>query len=375
MTEAILLDLTGPRSHKLKMEAGKGSLSIGSKGAARKSDLLVAPDDVINWAVFDEMRTGSGYDWPRWVYYEGNDTSLFEWTRTRRTEDVTFRPLSDLEIDMRASMIGNLILEPGQHRLHVALPDGLRRLNIHGNPALLELSHPLDTDSLPSVNVEDEGDFVLSDLAGAGYLSSVRELGIRRKVFGDEGFDCASLVEFQNLRSLSLHGKMRNLEVLAELPLETLELRYVPDLTGLPELSTWRLSQFTAWNVERDRGKALQGWVKANASEGDFSVSQLRDKAWFIEEYGLPFGAWHPKSEKAASKAYRLAAKVLAKADDKAAAEEAITQFVAVINGLPGIETSEREDADVAVNLLATTRPDLIAREDAQVWFDAARDF
>ena len=207
----------------------------------------------------------------------------------------------------------------------------------------------------------------------------MKKISVRCAVLGNDAFDCRSLLQCEQLRSLALYGAMRHLEALAQLPLlEDLQLRYVSNLAGLPELSTWpKLRFFVAWNIDEKVGRTLrQSIMRRTASDGErFMVSQLRSQRWFVEEHGLPFGGWTAKNERTASRAFKAASKLLRDASDTDGAKAAITGFVDVINALSGIETSEREDAGAAVSLLAKLRPDLINTEQANKWFDATRDF
>jgi len=376
MPDTVTLSLTGSDSHKLVLAPGAGSLSVGPSGALRRPDLVVEPDQMINWHVFDAMRTGAGDNWPRYISYEGSNTSLFTWMRERKTEEVTFAPSSNLEIDASDANLGGLTLRPGRHRITMTLPRKLQRLAIMGNPNLVDLSLPIDG-QWPDMYLADDDSGTLTSAAGLPYLASVRSLGIRNTVLGAP-FDCRSLQALHHLTHIRLYGAMAHLHALAELQLNGLELRFISDLDGLPDLSVWpELSYFIAWNVEESVGKTLRKAVKQlpDSEDNFFSVSQLRSKQWFIEEHGLPFGAWSSKNEKAASKAYKAASKALKTAATKAEARTVIVGFVDVINGLAGIETSERDDAGDAVAMLAQISPALTTSEEALAWFDEARDF
>lgn len=374
--DTVRISLTNSDSHELVHIPGMGSLIVGPRGGARRPDLAVEPDQMINWHVFDAMRTGAGDNWPRYISYEGNDTSLFTWMRERETEEVTFSPSSNLDIDASDANLGGLTLKPGRHRIRMTLPRTLRRLSIIGNPKLVDLDLPVGG-KWPDMYLADDDSGILTSVAGLPYLASVRSLGIRNTVLGAP-FDCRSLQALHHLTHIRLYGAMAHLDALAELRLNGLELRFVSDLTGLPDLSVWpELSYFIAWNVEESVGKTLRKAVKQlpDSEDSFFGVSQLRSKQWFIEEHGLPFGGWTSKNEKIASKAFKAASKALKAAATKAEARNVIVGFVQTINGLAGIETSERDDTGDAVALLAEVNPALTTREEALAWFDEIRDF
>jgi hypothetical protein len=399
--DTLILDLTGPGSHRLERERGRGDIVIAPKDGRLPPDLVVAPDAQVDFRVFDRMRTPAGSLWPRWIAYEGNDASLFDWTRKRATEDVRFAPCRDMDLDLGDAKIARLALYPRAHRLRATLPRALRELHVAGDPSRVVFSRPrgargkLHVAGDPSrvvfsrprgaahelsVSFEGTPDFRLAALGDLPHLARAKidRLSVTCEVMGRQPFDCRSLVDCRDVRSLALRGGMRHLDALARLPLESLELRFVPDLGGLPDLSAWpRLGHVIAWNVEEAGGRALKKALAGRrAAPGRMlNVSQLRSRQWFVEEHGLPFAAWTAKKARAAGKAFKTAAALLRKARTKAAARAAITGFVEAINALPGSETTEREDAGSAVEILAAVRPDLVTAKEAAKWFDAARDF
>ena len=214
-------------------------------------------------------------------------------------------------------------------------------------------------------------------------MTAASALAIEHDVMG-EPFDCRSLAALSHLRHLRVHGPVGHLDALAEVPLESLELRFVPDLAGLPAFEVWpHLTRFIAWNVDERAGKALRSRARARAKvlaaegvdEPFFSVSKLRSPRWFREEHGLPFAAWPAKSAKTATRAYREASRALDAATDSADARAAVTHFVDRLNALPDVMTSEREDAARAIVFLAETHPTHLDVDVALAWFDAVRDF
>ena len=55
--------------------------------------------------------------------------------------------------------------------------------------------------------------------------------------------------------------------------------------------------------------------------------------------------------------------------------KDLLETLIAVINGLPNIETTEREDTYEAVSQLAEAAPFEIDEEKIQLWFNEAREF
>ena len=210
-------------------------------------------------------------------------------------------------------------------------------------------------------------------------LKNIRSLDLGGDVLG-QPIDCKSLSQFTSLTSLSLSGSLISLDFLKELKsLKSLGLRYVPNLDGFPQLNCWTdLKEFIGWNIEEVEGKRLRGELKKLMSEREMnysSVSQLRKKIWFTTEYGMPFSAWDAKNTKQAVKAYKEALKVIKKAKEKDEVKIAIEDFVKVINLLPDIETSEREDVAVAVSQLIQVSSLGIDESEGMKWFDFVRDF
>jgi hypothetical protein len=374
MDEILTLSLTGPGSHRLRREAGVGSLVVGPADGQQRPDLAVAPDAAIDWRVLDGMRTGAGNNWPRWITYEGRDTAIFDWMRVRETERLSLVARGALTLDASEAWLYSLTIQPGAHDVVLTLPRRLRGLEIIGDPAKVQFRVP-EGGAHPGLILAAPEGGRLTAIGDLPHLARTLSLGIRNAVLGD-GFDCRSLLPIAGLRHLSLHGAMAHLDALAGLPLERLDLRFVADLEGLPDLAAWPgLRHLIAWNVEEGGGKALRKALKARPLAEPSYVTHLRSRQWFVEEHGLPFGAWTSRNERAASKAFKVARKALLAAADKPAAEVAIRDFVGAINRLADIETGEREDAGQAVVLLAGVRPGLISREEALAWFDDARDF
>ncbi|HWS33057.1 MAG TPA: hypothetical protein VN408_09975 [Actinoplanes sp.] len=365
-----LISLTGPDSHRLTMAPGVGSCSLGGGDA----DLRVAPGDPIDWAVFDRFSTPAGSPWPRWISYQGDDTGWIGWSRHRPIEGFTWSPESAQAVDASRADIGRLGVRLGGEPVRLVLPPSLS-VSVNGD---LDLFTPVLAPGAecPSLGFGPSGKVcalpVMPALAGATSVSvSVQPLR--------QTFDCASLLQFPGLRSLQLSGGMTNLEALTALPaLDGLELRFVPAMTGLPSLAELpRLAYLIAWNVDDREGRRLRTEFRRDTREwrGYSSVSRLRSAAWFATEYRLPFAAWPAKSSRAAVRAFRAAEKAIGAATTEAAVEAAVRGFVAAINRLPGIETTEREDAGDAVALLTESTPPGDLRKAAEGWFDAARDF
>lgn len=379
--ERVRLSFTGPDSHVLTRRPGVGSLTVGPRGGREKPDLVVGPEDPVDWTALDGLLVPDGSPWPRYVRYEGADTSLLSWSRSRPVEGITFTAVRDTVLDADGAQVQQLHVRTEGHHvtLRMASATTCRDLVVSGDLTRVELhGHPDGTVPglgivLPAVAAgEPRGLPSLPALAGATTLDlRVDPLGAP--------FDCRTLRQLPGLRSLSLQGALVHLDALAELPLTSLALRFCPDLTGLPPLTTWPgLTSIIAWNVDDQGGKRLRKEIKT-LGDDHFSdhvgVSQLRARRWFVEEYGLPFAAWPKAVAKDATRLFKGAAAWIAKATSEETVRTAVETFVFGVGELPGIETSEREDAAEAVRLLVSTSPVPVEAETAQAWFDAVRSF
>ncbi len=368
------ISLTGPASHRLKLEPGVGSCTLGPG----PSDLVVAVDDELDWNAFDRFTTPAGSPWPRWIGYEGDDTGWVAWSQHRPVEGFSWTPHATHDLDASRADIRDLSVTVRRQPLRVVLAPQTRFAAV-GDLSLITpvlspgtacppLQFRPDTRTAHQVPGELPQ---MPALAGAVSVDvSVPPLR--------QPFDCASLAQFSGLRQLALSGSLTGLGALADLPgLTSLHLRYVPDLSELPPLDTWPdLTNLIVWNCDDGTGKRLRSEVRKSDREWRTArVTQPRKPAWFATEYGLPFSAWPSKSARAAVKAFRAAETSIAAASSTAAVEDAVQGFVRAINRLPQIETTEREDAAAAVALLTAETPHGDLRAPAESWFDAARDF
>jgi hypothetical protein len=381
------IDLTGPLSHTLVIKPGVGSLSIGPSQLGKKADLHVSPDTHIDWTVFDVFATPAGSPWPRFLHYTGSDQSFFDWAQKRPIEEMTWTPIlsADTVADATQSNLYGLHIELDQsgRSLSLRLPKRHFRLSVSG-----DLSRFSATGDMPSSLTlaprtgrrRNDTPFLLPDM---GELHKVTSLTLQNTPLGQPiSLEC--LNRFPNLTSLSLWGNFCDLDLMAyHTQLTNLELRFMPDLGGLPTLNVWPLlNRFIAYNVEEIAGKRLKQQMKTRAVTRPWtdhaSVSQLRKAEWWTTEFSRPFSSWPKRLAKLANEAYNVAQATLSKARSFAEAEAAITAFTVRFNNLKGIETTEREDLGEAVWQLSQSdhligQP--IAEEMAQQWFDAAREY
>ncbi len=387
--ETLTLSLTGENSHVFHKPSGQGSLSIGTKGISEgKYDIWVEEGYPINWEALNGFyipasrnnpRRPPYGDWPRWFYYSGDDAGFISWSSKRYIEDFTWIPHRGAAVDLTGAHIGRFFLRVPEEPVKLKIGKNVGRLSVSGHLENLKLQ---DCDGLTGAAFErfvpQEGADayrlpVFEALKGALYIS------IGNEPMG-QPFDCGSLLQFSELTCLSLWGNVTNLEALARLKhLESLELRYVPDLSGMPGLGCWeRLNCFIGYNIEETAGKTFRAELKQLAEEREFrvaSVTRLRKAIWFTTEYGIPFSGWEDKKGKAAVRAYKTCLKEVKKAETEEGVHQAVTLFVQTFNRLPDMETVEREDVGMAVEQLVEVAGLGISRETGQAWFDGVREF
>lgn len=379
--ENLIISLTGSQSHQVKIPLGQGSFSIGLQGMnAKKFDVLVDNNLPLNWKAFDEFSTPAGSHWPRFLYYWGDDTGFIEWSCQRAIEDFWWSPSQTTAIDLTGAQINRLEVHLKTSQLKVVLNDSIRFLNLLGN--LHQFEFP-PHDNIPRLGFYPT---LTTDIDAPPYqlptfktFQLAQSIDVSVKPMG-QPFDCTSLLQFTQLKHLSLSGHLSNVESLAKLKeLSSLAIRFSPNLAGFPSLETWQnLRSFIGWNIEEIQGKRLRTELKKLTKEQDMdysSVSKLRKPIWFTTEYNIPFSGWEQKNEKKAIKAYKLAVKKSLKAKSEAEVATIIIDFVTAINVLPNIETSERDDAWIAIEHFIEAVPIDIDQEKAMGWFDQARDF
>lgn len=378
------LDLTGPDSHVLTIQPGRGDLSLGPADG-KPVDLQIGPDDAIDWSAFDPFATPAGSPWPRHIVYRGNDAGFFAWARRRPIENFSWTPdFADArDVDAAGSDIHSLFLRLGELRgsLRLTMP-AVYHLSVAGDLARLRTDGalPRSLSLLPALGRATGEPVVVPDL---GPLRDVESVTLSGAPLG-RPISLTSLRQFTRIESLSLHGSFTDWEALGELDvLRGLEVRFVPNLDGMPSLDTWpSLERFIAFNVDEAGGKVLRSQMRARAKTRPWddyaSVVKLRKPEWWQQEYGRPFAGWAARRAKIANAAYDAALASLAAAEDLGEARAAIVAFVERFNSVPGIETTEREDVGDAVLQLQTHARSIalgVTAEDALSWFDETRDF
>ena len=376
------LSITGENSHVFDLQIGQGSLSIGTKGISEgKYDIWVEPSIPINWDAFNNCYTGYGAehkedipygDWPRWIYYSGNDTGFIEWTKKRRAEGFNWIPCEDVDVNLENASIDQLGLDLKKH-IRITVDKTIRSIIMTGDPRNADVKAK---GKMPQLTFVLKDFYAIPDFEA---LHNVEHIGIEISPLED-AFDCESLLQFKHLKHLNLRGNICNAASLAELhELQSIGLRYIPDLDGFPDLGSWKdLKSFIGWNIEENAGKRLRKQLKALEKEREFewsSVSQLRSKTWFATEYDNPFKEWDGPLGKKASKIYKDYLKEIKKSTDEDVVRESIIRFSKVFNEFGDLDTVQREFVADAVGRLVIASPIDIDRDTWLEWFDSVRDY
>lgn len=383
------IPLTEGKLYKVTLPLGQGSLSIGTKGVSKGTyDIWIEKDYDINWDAFNGLFTGYGQanreqfpygDWPRFFYYSGNDQGFVDWSYKRSIEEFHWFPQTDAAVDLTKANIRHLFIHAEKNTIQISTGDQLRSLTCSGCIKNIELKACAEIPHITFFLNDPQAEKLCYHLPVYDVLKEAASVHIENSPVG-LAFDCAGLLQFPNLTNLNLNGNLTNLSALAELKnLERIGLRFVPDLQDMPKLAAWNgLKSFIGYNIEETSGKELRAELKKllKEKEMDYSgVTKLRKKIWFTTEYGIPFSGWEDKNAKMAARAYKACWNEVKRSKAEKEVQEAIVKFVEIINGLEGIETSEREDVGDAIGQFADACSLEIAKEKWQLWFDEVRDF
>jgi len=268
MSKEIQLSLTKENSHTISIPLGQGSLAIGTIGMNKKHfDVLVEENAPINWDTFNTCFTSAGRekkehypygDWPRFIYYSGNDLGFIKWTAKRKTEDFSWTPQKSIIADFTKVNIRNLsIIQSKSIKIGLKLGKNITSFSISGN---LENIDILLNEGINSLSVyPDVSKNEIYQLPKFDKLKDITSLSISIKPL-DNPIDCRSLLQFKNLTSLSLSGNFTNLDCLKDFEkIERLAIRYAPNLENFPKLDSWKkLNHFIGWNIEETKGKQLR---------------------------------------------------------------------------------------------------------------------
>ena len=378
MQISTVISLTGENSHAINIPAGQGSFSIGTLGMnSKKFDIVVDDRLPIRWEAFNDFFTPAGGNWPRLFRHYGNDYGFVKWSSSREIEDFYWHPSKNHRVDLSHAQIQRLAITTNTNNVEIVLGNKIDVLILNGNieqTNVRSVKKMPDLILCPTTSKDDDTPYLIPNLEVFRKLTcldvSVLPVG--------QPLDCRSLQQFKHVKHLELSGNLVNVECLKNLAeLQSLAIRFAPNLEGFPPLSSWKnLQTLIAWNIEKTAGKRFRNEVKQiKQRELNASISKLRESSWFITEYGIPFCGWEDKNAKVATKAYKNSVKELKKAKTQREVKKSIMDFVGVFNNLLKMETVERENVATAVLQLICVPTITVDEQVAMQWFDEVRDF
>lgn len=360
-----------------------GGLSIGANGISKgHHDAWVDADEMIDWSIFDKIH------WPGYegltlfqsLNYTGNDTTFADWFSNRPAKFFHFKPVKDVVVDLKKAQIRVFELYVNESLVDLSLGEKANYITIHGNLENVTFKNCPEEFFLSFKSFQNKQNKSVYQLPNYPVASTAKSVNIFGEVKG-EPFDCESLLQFSELKSLYLSGNVTNLSALMKLEhLEKIGLSLIPDLKDMPGLATWKnLRDFFAENVEETVGKRLRDELKLLKKDRNFpahcGVLKLRKSIWFETEYHIPFSNWEAKAAKVATRAYKNSLKEIRKKKEEADVYDAIVKLITHINELSDIDTVEREDVWIAINQLAEVSELSICPKLLEQWFDETRDF
>ena len=376
-TKELIISLTGENSHKIILESGVGSISIGTKGKSNgKFDILFEENKIINWNAFNDC-VKSFYPWPRFFYYSGNDIGFIEWSKTRRIEEFAWHPLKEIKVDFTDANISRLELH-AENKIELSIGNNINYLDLYGTISNYYINR---CDSVPALEFwfKQEKDIKTYKLPNYDSLKLAKVVQITIDPMGVP-FDCKTLLQFKDLEEVNLNGNMINLEILKEFKkLKKIGLWNIKNLSDFPELSTWNeLSSFIAVNIDETVGKRireeLKPLIKSEKLEDYSNVSNLRNMEWFEKNCGIPFTYWD-RNEKKAMRIYNSCLKKVSNSKTEDEIKEAVIEYTNSFNSLKDIESIEQDDIYSSLCIIMKYSPITIEEEKWLDWFEQTREF
>lgn len=351
------ISLTKNKKYKTEVFLGQGYFVIGTLGLTKeKCEVLVEATEEINWDAFngyyvpaswpykDQMPYG---DWPRYLYYYGNDEGFIKWSKKRKVESFWWNPYEDKIVDFTNSQIEELSIQVENRKVVISLGANTKYLKLHGNLENIKINkcnkmtniffypeygNNIKKYKLPIFDSLKEADRIIISVPVAC-----------------PPFDCESLLQFSNLKDLTLEGNMTNLIALEKLEkIEEMRIRNTPNLTGFPPLNTWKnLKKFYACGIERIIGLRLRKEAKELKKTSRFNfigIHDLKSTIWFETKYGIPFEFWEEDSKKIATKAYKKLYDEIRKIEKEKNIKISLMNYIQRLYDLDKISDNQKKD-------------------------------
>ena len=244
--------------------------------------------------------TPAGSPWPRHIGYHGNDAGFIGWSESSHRAiqlDAGIRRCAPRRRGAARIQTLLLRLEEGGGHLDMTLPPDCA-LHLFGDLSRLTADgEPPGSDAGAHAGPPARHRPMSARPGSAAQASS---LSLHGGPMG-QAISLQGIERFPALTQLML-CRFADWDALLRLPrLRALEIRFTPDLQGLPPLDSWPLLDLHRLQRRRGRGKRLKAQMKARGQQRAWtshaSVSQLRKPEWWQSEYGRPFGLERPSGQ------------------------------------------------------------------------------
>ncbi len=373
--QQITLSFTHPDSHTIRIDPDRWSFAIGREGSKARGYQVLVDDTVpLNWHAFDTVKAK---DWPSTIEYDGEDTGFIDWSTTRPIPSFHWSPCQTHRIDLTHAKIEGLSIEATAEPITVVLGLHLKSLTLEGDLSLFSI----EGTAAPDLGL---GFHPVSSRSPRGFqgvpvfpsLAQATSVDIFQHPLAAP-LDCRTLLAYPDISTLSINGALTGAHALLKLlNLRDLSIRYCPDFDDFPDLASFpRLESIIVYQAEETIGKRIRSEIRAMKKQGRFpeelysSASGLRPRTWFYASADTPFDHWPNTMAAVATSTYRDAMKEIVKAPDEAAVKSLISDFLATIQSLDGLETTEREDVYTATTLLVYASKVEVSEETVDTWF------
>lgn len=357
------LPLTKNKSYETVVFPGQGYFWIGTEGITKeKCEVLLEANEEINWDAFNgyyvpgdwEYRDEIPYgDWPRFFRYYGNDNGFIEWSKKRRIEEFEWYLYEDKKAEFTDASIGRLLLHIKESKLECTIGKKTHDLELFGNLENFKIKKCGNLRTI-GFHPEYENNIDKYQLPTFEAFKDATDIIIMVPV-ASSPFDCESLLQFKNLKELSLIGNMTNLHALEKLEyLEGIWLHNIPNIENFPHLTTWKnLKHFSAIDIEKEAGLHLRKEAKElqeRIDKDDIGIYGLKPLIWFETKYGIPFKLWEEESKKIATKAYKKLYDEIRKTKEKSNIKTSFINYIQKFSELDKISEKQKKDIDSSIN-------------------------
>lgn len=344
-----MIEITLTENSSCQISPNQPSFTIGKLGMNSDDfDVLIGENTPINWEVFEDI------DSIKWFVYHGNDLGFISLSEKRKISHFTWYPTKHLTVNFSKSQIRGLTIESknlltlvlGQNIFELSLFGELNNYAISGIPFQQHLTlGPKTTNTLESYQIPS-----FTVLQGCCSLTILNQAD-------KQAIDLDFLNHYKAISSLNIHGNCTNWKVLKKFDdLNTLGLRFIPDLSDFPTLSNFpNLKTCIGYKIEENSGNELLEETESISQinpDGFYKISDLRKSEWLIHHAQSPFLWWKSGMEEFALNKYQIALKSLKISKTENEVVNALRAFLNPFKGLDYIKTSQQDDLFYATEKL-----------------------